>query len=270
MTKQDLWEINISEAKSLLRSKKGFQMQVGRLALEVCEVKWGGSSESLRTIKDFAREVGVNPKTLSNWMALYRDVYSKISSDIRAKASVSDLNITHRMIEKDTKPSEINKILGRMLFDASPDRRLFKYLGTMSSILTNMEREETVALCSQDTLEEILFYSTSITKAIRKNADKQIKPIDHNIAAANSDRRRKLMGTGASIAWKLKPRDEEVLSYLKRQEKSMTPKSIAYYLFKDSSDPSRLRTHRSLTKLKEAGLVCQDERAKYYFKQRKV
>ena len=51
-----------------------YQADISELALEVCDIRHGGYSKDIYTIKDFANDIGMHPKTLQNWVSAYRTV----------------------------------------------------------------------------------------------------------------------------------------------------------------------------------------------------
>lgn len=47
------------------------------MALKVCEIRHGGRSDKYYTMSDFADDIGVNRKTLQQWVHTYRDILLK-------------------------------------------------------------------------------------------------------------------------------------------------------------------------------------------------
>lgn len=77
------WEEAITQAKVCISNMSKSRLKVAELALEVCDVRWGGGAhwanhEGTYTLKRFAEEIGLNPKTLSNWVRVKRNVHDKL------------------------------------------------------------------------------------------------------------------------------------------------------------------------------------------------
>lgn len=65
----------INELKDLERC---YQAKIARYALEVCTIRHGGKSKNLYTIKAYALDIRLNPKTVQQWVSIYRNVLEKI------------------------------------------------------------------------------------------------------------------------------------------------------------------------------------------------
>ena len=79
----------VKEAKALLvqikeleKKIEAHQFSICKLALEVCEIRHGGISTNVYTITDFAEAIGMNKKTLQNWIACYRKVVLKLEEGV--------------------------------------------------------------------------------------------------------------------------------------------------------------------------------------------
>ena len=71
-TKKVLWNTAITKAKGLVEMMRKSQLDIAKIAYEIC-TPWGaGNSEFSYT--NFAEAVNVHPKTLTDWIAIYRTV----------------------------------------------------------------------------------------------------------------------------------------------------------------------------------------------------
>ncbi len=64
----------VEEAKGFLKNIEETKFKISKLALEVCQIRHGGISTQYYTLKDFAGDIGMKPKTLQNWVRIYRDI----------------------------------------------------------------------------------------------------------------------------------------------------------------------------------------------------
>lgn len=72
------WDEAVKEAKDKVRFIHNSQLDIGRLASKVCiKCKGGRAYKGQNTITKFAREIGVNKKTLFEWVRLYETVVAK-------------------------------------------------------------------------------------------------------------------------------------------------------------------------------------------------
>lgn len=76
------WLQNIEKAKSYVKQIKVIRMDIAKLAVEVCDFPEGRIGKpvapSLYTLVRFAREAGLNYKTLAEWVRVYKNVASKL------------------------------------------------------------------------------------------------------------------------------------------------------------------------------------------------
>lgn len=73
------WYLNAS--RSILKNMVCQQAVLGFYATKVCTIRHGGISGDHYTIKRFAEDLGLNPKTLNEWTAVYRRVIQHLDID---------------------------------------------------------------------------------------------------------------------------------------------------------------------------------------------
>lgn len=176
------WEENIALAREIVSTKKINQMRVATLALEVCEITWGGRAnryaDEMYTLKRFANEIGVNMKTLSGWVAIKTKVYEKLSNNVQSKLSFSDCRRILDVVGYKKRTSEsVEKIALKYISQDRFDFKIRHYCNNLRSLASNFKKGSAEVKCSKETLQEIKFYCTIILKKIPS-----IKPIDHGFA----------------------------------------------------------------------------------------
>ena len=72
----------VSLAKRELKQIEGHQIRICEYAMQVCTIRHGGQSHGYYTITDFANDIGMPSKTLSNWLLTYRNVVKKLEKPI--------------------------------------------------------------------------------------------------------------------------------------------------------------------------------------------
>ena len=55
-----------------------YQAKIAKIAIKVCTIRHGGISDKYYTLSDFARDTGINRKTLSQWVRIYEHILKKI------------------------------------------------------------------------------------------------------------------------------------------------------------------------------------------------
>lgn len=266
------WDHNIDLAKKLLSQKKYSQMQVADLALEVCEITWGGSSKSMKmkTLTEFAKEIGVNAKTLSNWVGIKKNIYDKLTPDLKINSKMTHLIMAAKSVSTKCSVKEAVDAVSRIVYTSGPDMRLIKYLANLKSIHTNMQNEGLVLLCKEKTLAEIKYYCHETIKTIDKNAGKKIVAADHGLCSAKTHFVSAASTMGVSRVWKMNESDKAVLDFMtKKKSLSHGVVNIGRNVFKEpgiTPTAAKLRTIRSLNKLREMGLVSRDEFNQYQLK----
>lgn len=72
----------VNLAKKELKAIEGHEIRICEYAMQVCTIRHGGQSAGYYTITDFARDIGMPHKTLSNWLLTYRNVVKKLEKPI--------------------------------------------------------------------------------------------------------------------------------------------------------------------------------------------
>lgn len=72
----------VTEGRKLLEAVEVHQCMIGFFATQVCTLKHGGRTPQGRyTLQKYAADIGANRKTLSQWVATYRDVIEALGMD---------------------------------------------------------------------------------------------------------------------------------------------------------------------------------------------
>jgi len=76
----------VDKAKFLLTKKEMIKMEIAQMALEVCTIKHGGISKGFYTLQDFAKDIGIDRKKLSDWTLTYKMIVAKIPDFIKTES----------------------------------------------------------------------------------------------------------------------------------------------------------------------------------------
>lgn len=79
ITNLKTWEECTSRTRTLLSNKKTNRYLIACLALKACVIKWGGKHKTSDiTLADFAKDVGINRKTLWTWVTIKTDIADRL------------------------------------------------------------------------------------------------------------------------------------------------------------------------------------------------
>jgi hypothetical protein len=65
--------------KAIVDQVQDRQMKICSYAINICTIRHGGRSDKFYTMKDYATDIGLNNKTLNQWMLVYRNVVVKLT-----------------------------------------------------------------------------------------------------------------------------------------------------------------------------------------------
>jgi len=154
-----IWNDNINEARIIFKSMKNSQLDVAKLAYEACEVRQGGNSkDSLFTIVNFANEIGVNSKTLNNWVILYRNVYLKLNDENKARSVYSDLKNIAAKVNSKSDEAFVNRVANEILSISDNDSIVIRYCYDLRAIANSLEKRSVFELAKKENVEEFKFY----------------------------------------------------------------------------------------------------------------
>lgn len=150
----DVWDRCVSEAKLLVMKRNIARIRVCELAMEACEeiIVGGGAHwsnfEYQYTATKFAKEIGIVPRTLLNWLRIKRYVYDSLT-DInkeRLNWNVLEKTLKHLKLTRDHKYTneDIDIIYTTILNNMSNSsyvrsNKLRKYLGTVKYSLSKID-----------------------------------------------------------------------------------------------------------------------------------
>lgn len=285
-TKKDIeiqWEANVQEAKKLADKIKGHQMIVAKLALEVCEITWGGhASVGKYTLTRFASETGYRLKLLSTWCAVYRNTYSKLPLEETRLSKYTELLETSFKVKPDASEGEVLEVLNQVKRTRGESANVLRILTTkFRQALYNFEFKNAAETADQKILEELVFYMNRIMANIKKSG-RNIKGIDHGISRSVSLRNyisvnRALKGVRPSIGEKFKARvkdkdghiilisdkDRMIINYLKQNRKYFGPTEIGMKVGKMNENNASAWAYRTLNKLIRTGNIQRNNRGHY-------
>lgn len=270
--KEFKWEENVSRAKQLYSGRNKMQMEIAKLAMEVCEITRGGSIHGLFTITKFAEESGISPKVLSNWMAVRKLVFNKIPPEKTYNSSYTDLAHVALRVKPNFTNSQVERKFDELMVN-SVDKQMLKYIGALRSILANFRDKDAANKCQTKTLQEIKFYNNQIDKHL-----KDIKPENNGLAAANTIKNvscinKALENNGYGFVIrngskvKINEKDKQVINILKRSKKFLSVREIVSSMGGNvKGGPEKCSAIRTIHKLNSLGYLKRNASRHYCWK----
>lgn len=110
----ELYNKYIHRAKHLLETIKSYQIEIVKMVLEVCDIRHGGISHDVFTIKRFALDIGMNPKTLQNWVREYKNVALKLTleeqNNLKSAEDWKKIRQVNKIVDRNAPKEEVRKI----------------------------------------------------------------------------------------------------------------------------------------------------------------
>lgn len=282
MSKPKNWDRNVEKARRLYQNRYLTQMEIAALALEVCEISWGGAKfRKLYTLKKFALDCGIESRTLSNWVGIKVSVYDKLPPEAQAKARFTSMAHTASKVLRDA-PSETVYNTYKELTKHKPfDAKMRRYLGDIRSVAYNFEYAQAAKQCDKETLEEFLFYADKITSNILKECP-ELKPVSHGISSSVNFTRSQSAAEalniprthlGEKIVGKIKgdgfevrvtPKDRDIINYMrKHKNRYHSPTEIGVKLGGHNRNSASAWAFRTINKFTDTGLIERNKKGHY-------
>jgi len=92
----------VDMGKKLVEKISAHKVQVCKYALAVCEIRNGGPSDDYYTLGNYADDIGIKRKTLTNWVEIYRSVVVKLGKDIKTNEDWQSARTAHESLRLET------------------------------------------------------------------------------------------------------------------------------------------------------------------------
>jgi transposase-like protein len=197
MTEKE-WQSLIRKARGLILKEKGHQFKVAAIAIEACCINHGGDRNRRFTVAKFANAVGINRKTLYQWIRYKRRIIDKLP--VKTKIDEIPLEVLANVDKRigDTQsPKQIKIILDEEWGKGPLKYKWAKYLRVLGTILHNANTPIKLMEVEDQTIEDVVKVCTTITNVMglelnyRKNGtygakEKAQKQVDRFTAAVRT------------------------------------------------------------------------------------
>lgn len=275
------WQKAVDEAKTLFQVRNKKQMEIARLALEVCEIALGGNTKDGKyTLVRFAREVGVNRSCLSRWCTVRKLVYDRLPESQANKITYARLSHVATKVHSDTPKAVFDELVQDICYRNDIDTKFYKYLYSLRSFSNLFVKHNAALKVNKKILQETLFYSDIISRSIRSE-HKEIKPTNHMIAGKNNTHNvsgiNKVLSNGkANLKLKassgeivdISDRDKKLIHALKKKKSFFSPIELGE-IAANSNNPQIVKSYvyDALKKLMNLDLVERNNKGHYRWKE---
>lgn len=101
----------IKNCMELEASTSSNRMQIAQNTLEFCQIVHGGTQMYATTMKWFAENIGINYKTLSNWVYIKKNIWDKLSEEEKKSTTFTMMSRTYRSTRQTV--GEVNPLTNR-------------------------------------------------------------------------------------------------------------------------------------------------------------
>lgn len=186
----------VKEAKKIvgiLRLNNLHRMKIAELAVKACTIKHGGRNRYDRlTVKVFAEKVGINPKTLHEWIRHKRFIFDKLTKPQLVEFKelpAQDLKDIITGLKEESIKAEVRQRFKEVVQRPRGDTRIKKYFKAITSLKYNVMNHARSSDISDDSLllimkecREVCTYIGQEMKVRRKEI-----PVEVNKPKVNFD-----------------------------------------------------------------------------------
>lgn len=173
-TRRDrIWKDCVEEAKKLVFLSDNLRMKIADLAIKCCVLHHGGKSNNSRyTATRFAEEIGVNVRTLLEWIHFKKNIYDPLPEKEKELLSFQDLRyldtqtsgLVRTSIEKQ---KAVLKKLAEMKKMHPDTVKFMKYVKHLKTIRFNTKHKQMIKHVDRTVLSECLMLTRQIVNDIK-------------------------------------------------------------------------------------------------------
>lgn len=168
------WAYSVNKAKGLIHSINKARFDIATLALKVCVIRQGGKQgdkyKTGRSLKDFAKEIGICHKTLCEWVRIKRNIIDKLPEGLYMPDKYAAAQRAACKVTRKAKPEVVVKAYKRELNDTSP-QFYFDQLVRRARLEANYLENNSLKGLSRESIEELLEYNKRSLKVLKSHLE---------------------------------------------------------------------------------------------------
>lgn len=167
-----IWKECVEEAKILTRNYKEIRFKLVDIALKCCSINRGGRTHSEKySLDKFAKEVGINHKTLSEWVRIKTTIFDQLNEEDKKQIAYEDLAKVDRSLTGVNRRTDQYKAVLSQKFKEykakHPDTvRMEKYLKHLKTIEYNALHPLQIKGCKEEVIVEIISTCRNVIKLL--------------------------------------------------------------------------------------------------------
>jgi len=154
------WQKCIERAKSIKEMVRNNRLILADIAMEACDIVWGGGGHwnnysEQRTVNNFGAAIGVNAKTLYEWIRVKKFVVDKLPpADYSAPKLWKILRAVQEKVTRDTESDKVQEIYQRELTREGPNLQIKRVIKATKSTKQFVKKTDLSVIHKED-LEEL-------------------------------------------------------------------------------------------------------------------
>lgn len=167
------WNDYVEEAKLLILQLRYARIEIAKLAMKACEIKWGGDRKwqdqsKVKSLTNFASAIGVSYKTLHTYVLITEKVYYKLTKKQRDNFNYTAGRATLLGLKEGINKKEVQEKYTRQEKMNPRKRVILDILQRTKRFNEFMKDYSKLEVDYKDMLQEISGYCDSISKNIKK------------------------------------------------------------------------------------------------------
>lgn len=166
---EERWTRYVTNAKGFVKAMQQNRMDIAKCAVEATNIEGNGYGRGKKfTVEKFSQEIGVNYKTLLEWIQVYRNVVAKLPEGTYTGKDFEAFRRTRQRVEPETPPAAVARILEEEKsrnMDSHYFVQSMKRVRTLKYFICN---KADLSQIPWDELAELLVVCESMTKRIKE------------------------------------------------------------------------------------------------------
>lgn len=170
------WKSCVNEANALIGAVKGNRMKIVELCLQAVVITKGGDRRtqdwkdegSVNTINAFAKEIGINYKTLHNWISRKFDIYDHLNVEEKKTFNFGAAKTARYPVDEDLFQASDTVGRYRELVNLNDSQRTsLRYLEEFRQAARYFTEHKPAHNLNEKQIERALFYLRAIQKMMK-------------------------------------------------------------------------------------------------------
>lgn len=153
------WQQCVERAKHIKNMVKNNRLILANIAIEACDIVWGGGGHwnnfsKQRTVNDFASLIGLNTKTLYEWIRVKKFVVDKLpTGDYSATRLWKILRYVQEKVTKDASPDQVLAIYNKEMSREGPNVKIKQVIKTTKNVKHFVTQNDLSKIHAEDLVE---------------------------------------------------------------------------------------------------------------------